>query len=518
MNVARLCRWMRRRNDSGSMPLAVLLTVVGLGLGVVMASVLTSQQSNTRSEIQRVDAVNAAQTGLEVALGALRSATHDGQPGSGDPAALPCDPLTGRVGPAGAATYSVQVIYLSDAPPSGDIAWAQSHALDCAPPLSTLAYAFVFSTGTDGPTVRRTLTATYTFTTTSRNENLAGGQIHLFARDAEPTNLCLAVTGQTPGSKVVTRFCDSTSPKQRFAYEANLNLVLKGSNPRLCVDAGAGLTVNTTITLQPCAATDVTWQQWGSNDFSAFTITKPDLSFFCMQLVTGATESDILLKAGKTEQAPCEDSWNSSMSFSVDSDVGSGRAGADTHQLVNLKEFSKCIDVTGDDVDEKFLVVFPCKQKPYGEVLWNQHWMLPEIPVGETSAAGAIYTTVDKVGDKHNGETYCLTSPGTTTGYVTTKKCTIGAVPTEPMTWIVYSDTGRQTTSYRIESAYNRVSSANFCMAPDPEDLWDGGSGNSGFNLKISKLNLAVCDGGALQKWNAALTTAQSSLTDVVER
>jgi hypothetical protein len=536
MTAAALHRRLRRGEDAGSMPLALLLTIVGLGLSLVLASVLTDQQVNTRSEVQRANAVNAAQSGLDVALGAIRSATRVGRPGSGDPAVLPCNVLpgagslihdgtntryavTGRVSPGGSAMYSTQIFYLASAPPSGDIAWARANALSCPPALGTLAYAFMVGTGVDGSAVSRTLAATYTFTTSRQNANLVGGQIRLFGKNYENQNLCLAAAAAVAGAKVVTRACDATSGLQTFTYEANLNLALQGTDPRLCVDGGIAMAAGATVLLKDCSATDVRWQQWGSNDFSAFTLTRADNSVLCMNLVTTAAASDIVLKADVPGSEPCEEHWSSGKSFSVDPAVGSGRAGPDTHQLVNLEQFSRCVDVTGNNPDETFLLAFPCKQKPGAEVLWNQRWNLPEIPTGETNATGPIHTTVQQSGHAKNGRTYCLSSPGTVgvKAYVTMTECVIGGAQTAPLTWMVYAETGRRSTNYRIESAYNKASTANLCMTPNPSDLWNGGT-EEDFNLAISKLMLATCDGSNLQKWNAVPTTRQSSLRDVVER
>jgi hypothetical protein len=514
------------------MPLALLLTIVAIGLSLVMASIVTGQQVGTRSEMRRASTINAAQAGLDVALGALRTATRADRPGSGDVAALPCntepgagvlaaDParyaLTGRVSAGGTATYSTRILYLAARPHSGDIAWAEANALPCVPPLGKLAYAFLISTGVDGPTTRRTLTATYSFTTSRQNANLVGGQIRLFGKDYETQNLCLAVKAAAAGAWVVTRTCNGSSALQMFTYEANLNLVLRNSSPRLCVDGGS-MAVGAAVMLQVCAEADVEQQQWGSNDFSAFTLTRPDAVVMCMNLVTAAAESDILLRADVPGAEPCEEHWSSTKSFSVDPSVGSGKAGPDTRQLVNLEQFSRCVDVTADDPDSTFLLAFPCKQKPSGAVLWNQRLTLPEIPAGETTATGPIHTTVTQPANPKNGRTYCLNSPGTAApkSYVTMKECTIGGTQPDPLTWIVYAETGRRSTSYRIESAYNKVSTANFCMSPDPGDLWNGGT-DEDFNLEISKLVLAVCDAGDLQKWNAVPTTTHSSLRDVVE-
>jgi len=79
----------------------------------------------------------------------------------------------------------------------------------------------------------------------------------------------------------------------------------------------------------------------------------------------------------------------------------------------------------------------------------------------------------------------------------------------------VYSDTGRWSSSYRIESTYNAGSGSNCMAAADlagpPAALW------SDYNEVFSKLLLVPCGGADLQKWNAISTFHESSLTDLTE-
>jgi hypothetical protein len=190
-----------------------------------------------------------------------------------------------------------------------------------------------------------------------------------------------------------------------------------------------------------------------------------------------------------------------------------------TGQLVNLAEFSRCIDVTADDPTRGFLVVFPCKQSTTGAVLWNQAWQLPTVTPGGTDASGPIWTTVDQDGNQYDGRTYCLTSPGIAAAgaYITMSECVpAGALP-QSLTWTVFADTGARSSSYRIRSELNTANNGNICITPDVADEWNGGEVEN-FNLDIHKLRLADCDGSNLQKWNAGATVHRSTVHDVVER
>jgi hypothetical protein len=102
--------------------------------------------------------------------------------------------------------------------------------------------------------------------------------------------------------------------------------------------------------------------------------------------------------------------------------------------------------------------------------------------------------------------------------------CVIGGGQPPELTWTVYSDTGRRSTSYRIESTYRSTPTGGpFCLSPTdpratPADLWNGGIGGASYNFSTSKLVLATCNGSDLQKWNAAAVSTESTLRDIVER
>ena len=63
-------RW---RDDRGSMPLAVLLSVMALAFTTLIASTVTRQILDTRSDVQRAQGIAAAQAGLDVAMARILS-------------------------------------------------------------------------------------------------------------------------------------------------------------------------------------------------------------------------------------------------------------------------------------------------------------------------------------------------------------------------------------------------------------------------------------------------------------
>jgi hypothetical protein len=507
--------------DRGSLPIAMLLIIIGMGLSGVLAATVTAQIKATRSTVHSSEAIDAAQSGLDVALGHIRLATA--ADGSGDFRKLPCGPFTGAVNSGTDQTYSVTIAYLTAEPPAGNAAWAQANKLPCTSTYLTAGsplYVLLSSTGKALSTgTPRTMTATYTLHSKTR-ENIAGGLIHLYGPHSP--DLCFAAPSAVPaaGDPVTMQVCDAAADAQQFAYESGLTLVLVSSradgSKGMCLDAAPNNREQ--VLFQPCTATPVPRQQWSLNDRANFegTTNGTDLNAQCFHLSTpGMAGSTIELHAeaadppGTSQYArACYSDYTDSRSFAPDAAVGTGRAGAGTEQLVNFQQFGRCLDVSGDDVNAGFLVIWPCKQKPGGAIQWNQVWHLPAIAAGATSGTGRIWL--------HNGRDnldYCLTSPGSTAArqYVTVRLCPSGTVGPE-MTWTRYAATGVFGTAYRIESAYLAPSGQTWCLTgTDSTDFWQ----NHG---DISKAVLAPCGGSTLQKWNASPTVLQAALTNVTEK
>jgi hypothetical protein len=514
----------RLHGDSGSMPIAVLLTIVGLGLSAVLATIGATQVRITKNDVPRVEALNAAQTGLDVALGQLRAATTGAGSGSGvgDLSKLPCAGITGAVSAGATATYTVTISYLPEQPTTMDPAWVAARRMTCAPGsgLSALPqYAFLESTGRAGPGLAsRKLLATYAFTTVMRARISDGGLIPNMNHHTT-VKVCLAAPRAEPvsGDYLIVDKCDATRNEQRFVYEPSLNLVLAYSREQgapMCLEAPpqAGAYVR----FQPCAATPVPRQRWGQNDYSAFqgTTDGVHLNNFCFNVEPpGTLGSRIRLGNAATDPGACYTAWDNRKTFFPGSDVGAGRAGRATNQLVSYEQSSRCIDITADDVDYGFLVIFPCKQVLTGRVLWNQEWMTPPVAAGATSGVGRIWTT-----SAQDGHTYCLTSPGSTAprAYVVVRRCPSGSGTPANMTWTYRLDTGFPSTSYRIESSYGvGAGGDNFCLAPtDSSDFW---TEEWAAVANISKLVLAPCDGSDRQKWSVSTVLNRGALTKVVE-
>jgi len=477
----------RRRRDDGSMPIALLLTMVATLLGGVIASVFASSSSTARSATERPRLLDAANAGLEVMVGHIRAAADSA--GNGILTSMPCGPYTGTVGTGGGAgkreTYRVTVQYLDvDA----------TTAISCTPgsgPASIPRYAALTSTGTDTYTgAARTLTSRYAISST--NANVAGGRFRAWATVGTVVQPCLDAGSATPaaGAALTLAQCVPGSQQQIWAYNVHLQLVLVSSAtlayPQgLCADGGPVPHVSTpvAVTMQPCLTSNYARQQWNQNDANDLEGTSDGVNL----------DGHCLNKQFNTIPTPIVVQNSCVMAFSSDSTVGAGAAGASTGQLVNYGQFGKCLDVAEYNWQRYLFWLWQCKQAPTAAgVNWNQKWELPTTAAGPTGSSGYIMNRPQAL----NGSPACLRSTLTnaTTSYVTLVQCPAGTA-SGALKWTVNGDTGVYATSFTI------MDSAGYCLAPVPAGLpnslvYDSGPG-------VSPVITQTCDGSTLQKWNA---------------
>jgi hypothetical protein len=500
---------MRRGDDTGTLVMAMLVIMVGVMLSLVLVPVAVNQLVVTENQTQRNQALAAAETGLDVALGQIRAAT-DGI-GAGVKDYLPCGPMAGDVSSVGTAEYTVTIDYLLDDPQGEDDDWVEAHRLACTPnggPSAMPAYAVLRAEGTDpvagarGPLSHRSLRATYTFKTDNRL--VSGGQIHAY-RTSGGLDLCMDAGTPNPsdGASLRMRLCNPSSTTQKFSYNTNLTLSLVSSRTAamplgMCLEAGATHANNNRVTFAPCTTTTVPRQQWSYNGSANFegTSNGSTLDGYCFNLQSPNQDgSFVTLRNG----SGCKQSYNNVQSFLPEKSVGAGAAGKAGGQLVNFDQFGRCLDVTEQKPNHPFLIAWPCKQAPDpNNVDWNQRFTIPAPGV-----EGRITTT--------KGTTYCLTSPGSTApgAYVTLTNCPANL--SDSMKWRVFEATDRYDTSYRVLDKFGN------CLTvtdPDatPPDLYQTG-------LQIGKIVVRKCNASTTQKWNATPDLADSApLTDVIER
>jgi len=470
--------------DGGSLPMALLVSLVGMSLTAALVPVVVGQVISTRTVSGRTQALDAAQAGIDAALGQLRAATASGTPKVGELERLPPCVMTGRQEVDG-LRYRVTIAYygLPD-----DAADPTPLLLDC-PPLDVPVTATLTATGTGssagslavGDPDSRSIEATYTFKTT--NANITGGAIQLAEPIVDP--LCMD-GGTTP---VTMQLCDAGgSSDQRFAYTTDLAIKLVASETAadtagLCLDAPLPHSSGGSVTLQPCLGRTAR-QQWSLDNNSNFrgTTDGVNLDNFCINLRNaGLVGSQLMLGA-------CGNLHNQ-RTFRPQTGTGAGMASAATGQLVNYKQFSRCLDVTNHRWDWEYMIVWFCKQAPDGNVPWNQKWTLP------TVVAPAVMTAPERIRTAGSGNPgACLRTPTSTTEFVTMSLCPLtGALTDDRLKWTVYGDTGTYATSYRI------IDTNGYCLAPadltvaNPEVHADG----------TAKLKVVPCTSSELQKWNA---------------
>jgi hypothetical protein len=544
------------RNEQGSLPLAMLLTLVGVGLTGLIGTTVLGQVTTSRYDGDRGAAMDAAQSGIETGLAQMRGLPTDTN-GDAKLTDLPCATtsasspdmtIAGTVSAAGRSSFAVNVYYVSQAPPSTTDAevWAKANRIGCiaAGPAIAPMYALLASTGTAGAE-SRTVTATYLFQSHTK-PNVPGGTIKIYNSDqclAAP-HLPTDAIPLTAGTQAILQTCAATDPKQIFTYNPTLQVELKATEGSTNFPHGAclqGMNTNvgnagngspvyfadcsTTMVGSHVAVLDQVWSLNNRDNFEGtlngttndgrcfnvdWTKTPP-----VVVINNVGTNGKVLNTAGDgTDGTPCSGTsgdYTKYKTFFPDPSAGTGAAGPATRQLVNYDEFGRCLDVTGNSVGTAFLVVFPCKQTPDPNgIQWNQVWFLPTVASGQTAGTG--WLTLKDSG----GNNYCLTSPGTITtagSYPRIYACTPTGTPPANQTWTRRIFTGVNQTSYRIESTYGTSASAPWCLLPSPTDYWDQFTA-----MKISKLVLAPCDGSNLQKWNASPSILTSVVSDYRER
>nr|BFE84817.1 hypothetical protein GCM10020093_074180 [Planobispora longispora] len=316
----------------------------------------------------------------------------------------------------------------------------------------------------------------------------------------------------TPGTPLKMQKCVPGLSGQQFAYTEDLTLKLIGSEssessegsnaPKaplgMCLDAGSPQRTGATVAFQPCDARRIPQQQWSLNNNSNFqgTTNGVGLNSFCFNLKNPGLAGSLVVLGS------CSANQTQSI-FRPQPGVGAGMAGVAVGQLVNFKQFSRCLDVTDHVVTRAYMIAWFCKQAPDGNISWNQKWSIPAVTAPAIKAAGRIRTNY--------GSGYCLRSPNSTASnqYVTVTSCAATGTLADNLKWTVYGNTGDYATSYRVMDHYGN------CLTPTDLDVLKPDTHSDG----TSKVKVAPCTGSELQKWNAPANLTQPlPLTDIREQ
>ena len=490
-----------RCDDHGSMSILLLVMLVGLMFGALLVPTVITSSRTTSFDKTRVQALDAAQAGIDVTLGAIRSSVVDGV---GTSAKLPCGPGSGDLGGAPALRYTTTLEYLTADPTVTPTARTMKCVAGYGPydPMTlatTPVVVRVTSTGTvsssaNGAAPGRTLITTYVFKSSDRYT--LGGLLPLEGTPA----LCADAGSATPaaGAIVVLQNCSTatpSAPQQVFAYRTDLTLQLVSSvtvtNPNgMCMAAARTPAVGGDAMVMaqcgPLGSPATYTQQWSYNDNAQYQAAQADstltgaLPNLCINIV-GRSAGQNLVVSG------CGTVWRPSAAM--------GPGAAALPQWVNFAEFGRCLDVTYQDINYPFLISYPCKQNPNPAVkTWNQLFTTPSL-TGVVSATGTIVTT------PFPGIPYCLTSLGVDSTYVTMKPC----VANNPQqTWTLHS--GDKSLSY---STKYTIMNGSLCLGL--------GAPNVAATFS-STILIETCTGAAEQKWNAVASELNSALRDTYEK
>lgn len=485
---------------------AMIFMIIMAGLSVILLSTVLGQTVPSVAAQRNTKTVYAAQAGMQASLAMLRSAAAAPDAAGkvyGSLGQLKCS-VAGQVdAQANGLNYSATIQYFASNP--------SAVPAPVAIPCSALGvssqpkYALITSKGIAAAgagtgvavTGGRTISAVYAFKVS--NINIPGGRIF------DGSNaLCLEAVPLSSGSVGAGSFikfvsassCTSSTTndaKQLWIYDTDYEIKLAsttivGGTP-LCITGPVNDGDSTQdATLQVCQTDSTRWNQlWSwTGSYTWQGQSKNISSGYGNYYIAGpiAVGNRLQIQKGGTNGT-----------FTPASAVGAGAASIKTTQIVNYLEFGRCLDVTDENIDNTFMISYPCKQDPSGTgtppgtglLAWNHKWYYKEPTAPATSLTQTIYV-YDKTGAKK-----CLETPAASTGliYPTFQACSGGSL----QNWTRVVIPNDYLSSYWFKDSLGRCLSVG-----KSNDLYKG----------WSKIVVAACDGSLAQKWNApaAFTTS----------
>jgi hypothetical protein len=512
-------RLARGGEDRGSMAMVFLVIIVGVALGGLLLPVIISQTRSTTFDSTRIRSLDAAQAGIDMVVGQIRSTSGGGT--YGDPGLLPCGPIAGTVTGTNPGSYTTTVAYYKIDP----IANPGATKMICAPNYGpydpatntrTPKFALITSSGVagaigNGGSAGRTLVTTYVFKTD--DTNVSGGVIRIFP-DSSGMQYCMdAGSNPVAGSQIRLQVCSTANPpaaQQVFAYRTDLSIQLvssaAGGNVGLCLDAKTPHSNGYPLYLDTCAPLgSATYdQEWSVDDNAHLEGAKSDksgLDGYCINVAAQSAGQALTLQGCSGGTTSTTQTWV------PDPRAGAGMAGAKYKQLVNFLKFGNCLDVTGQNTGAAYLILYTCKQNPNPtSVTWNQIFT-------PTPALGTKPTVTELITAGSDNKKYCLKSPFTLGGYVTvtTSGCT-GKPATDPsnLVWTVnqVQDATGADLSYDLKYTIKDYN-GNCLGLGASNDLHDG---------QYPKVVVTTCDGSTSQKWNADPSLSDFGLQNTSEK
>ncbi|TQO20398.1 hypothetical protein FB472_2030 [Rhodoglobus vestalii] len=490
--------------ESGvAMLTAIFFMVIIAGLSVVLLSVTLSQSAPGFTAQKSTKTIYSAQAGLQAALGVMRTAADDTSPVDevvGDIEKLPCT-MTGSVdGIASGTSYAVAVQYFTTDPTGKGTTWRDNNdghsCVNGAGPVMDVAdssirprFAFIRSTGVgvtlpgqDATVGNRSLSAIYKFKV--NNANIAGGLMYTAGRSH-----CLQAMSATAGSTIRYKAAGSCTDPDRelWIYSTDYRLQLASTTRNgalgLCITGPAVDGQGTqNATLQPCAPGNdpSRWNQlwsWTNSWQGQRANITGGLSNYCLSAGPSPNYASGRVQVQK-------DSCGAR--FDATPQVGAGAASKATNQVVNYKEFGRCLDVTDESITKAYMISYPCKQAAGAanqSIKWNHKWFYDEPAAGQASLANQEIRIF--LNDNNPSGEYCFQAPISGAGADTTfGRCDESA----RQKWERVYNTGDYVSSYVFLDYLGR------CLVTDPSSLHAS---------QYSKIRVAACNGSLEQKWNA---------------
>lgn len=511
------------RDGGFAMMSVIMLMLVLTILAIIVLSVVLAQVNPTLFQDKNGRTLAAAQAGVDAAASQIRNAETDDGTGvpMGDIHKLPCV-VEGTVdGTGGETSFVAEVDYFVADPVGRDQAWRDSNKLTCylgtginGGVRAVPRHAIITSEGFDATSTTledradRVVEASYTFQLTTLK--ISGGMIL-----DDNGNFCLVagsddewayITYQPASSAACQEQTELNSWTWAEDYMIHLSSTdLNGGDP-MCLTGRASSPTAVHMRLRPCTTStqdplgqrfswtgNHTWRGQNSTNTgygTSYVVNQDDT-------VDAGNRLSVSTSAANKSLTPLPA-------------VGKGNASYFTNQVVNYNQFGRCLDVTNETINYAYMIAYPCKQDPSGNLAfhWNHKWYYNEPAEGIES----IETQISVV----PGSTYCLITPSSSTtvnlaaGGTTTalfpRFVTSGNnidCSSSNSTWTRYAYSNDDLEAYTIQDRHGRCLSA---AGPKTTN-----------HPQWTSIVVETCSGSDDQKWNVDPDPVDAALGDFTE-
>jgi hypothetical protein len=461
--------------DRGSLAMVMLVIIVGMGLAALMLPLVLVQTHTTTFDKTRSFALQAAESGIDMAVGQIRGAVDAA--GAGDVSQLPCEVPSGykdtsvddmkntaAVADSGIGSkYGASIAYFDSDPNSSN----PPTKLDCGlgGVVGDPQFARITATGFAPGEIRdRTLEVTYTFKQPAFHKFT--GQIRMYGSD-----LCITITGNANNASVPVQPCANTpDSKQVFEYYGNMIRLVPSddstdANGGWCleIDGGSG---------NPLKMKGCNGDAWPKKPFLFYgqqiRFEQGDGTDWCL----GKSSS------GQPVTMPTCDDSSQDIAQAWEPDLAPNWDIVAAHQLMNLGS-GLCMSIFNSPLDLDQLVSYGCMYLPDDKARmapWDQTFTPTDVP-----GVGVKFVTSCSAGVDRNCTsdlTGCLTkSPSDNSVKVA------ACVDPSNQTW-------KQMPDYTV-----RLVSSGLCLEESQNTVQYG-------IFKYNTPYVNTCNDSPFQKWN----------------